>query len=142
MRLTGNILDIKNKRDDRNSGIEIEVDRVEYITYKKDGKYNQPFNFVEELATPLVITGDCLARSTTKHLEEGEYDFQVFDKAGDEYVLNESKFLSVLMSYDEEEQQSFLSSVEYSVTVSNEEFKQLKSERSKDQKSKKGKGRK
>lgn len=142
MKLTGNILDIKTKRDSRNAGVELQIDRVQYITHKKDGKYYQPFDFVDELDTPLVITGDCLARSATKHLEEGEYDFQVYDKTGDEYELNENKFLSVLMIYDEEEQQSILSSVEYTVTVSNDEFKQLKSERSKEQKHKKGRGRK
>ncbi|WP_242929203.1 hypothetical protein [Pontibacter vulgaris] len=139
MKLTGNILDIKSKREDKNAGITIETDRIEYITYKKDGKYFQPFNFIDTLNEPVIITGDCLARSTTKHLQEGEYDFQVYDKIGDDYVLNENKFLSVLMVYDEEEQQSFLSSVEYTVTVSNEEFKQLKTERSKNNKNKKGK---
>ncbi len=138
MKLTGNILDIKNKRDSKNAGIEIEIDKVEYVTYKKDGKYFQPFNFMDELEKPIVITGDRLARVATKHLQEGEYDFQVFDKTGEEYVLNENKFLSVLMVYDEEEQQSFLSSVEYTVTVSNDEFKQIKTDRSKDRKNKKG----
>ncbi|WP_155801018.1 hypothetical protein [Pontibacter sp. BAB1700] len=45
MKLTGNILNIKNKRDDRNAGILIEVDKIEYVTYKKDGKYYQPLTW-------------------------------------------------------------------------------------------------
>jgi hypothetical protein len=138
MKLTGNILNVKNKRDDRNAGIAIEVDKIEYITYKKDGKYYQPFNLTVDLETPLVITGDCLARKVDKHLPEGEYDFLVYDKEGDDYVLNESKFLSILMIYDEEEQEHFLSSVEYNVTLPNDEFKVLKEEAHKNRTAKKG----
>lgn len=142
MKLTGNILDVKNKRDDRNAGIALEIDKIEYVTYKKDGKYFQPFDLVEELETPLVITGDRLARKTDKHLQEGEYDFKVYDKEGDDFVLNENKMLSVLLVYEEEEQQNILSSIEYSVTVSNEEFKQLKLASHKERSAKKGIGRK
>ncbi|MFD2247464.1 hypothetical protein [Pontibacter ruber] len=139
MKLTGNILNIKNKRDSKNAGIELLIDRVEYVTHKKDGKYYQPFNLIVDLEEPVVITGDQLARMDTKHLEEGEYDFQVYDKVEDDYVLNENKFLSVLMMYDEEEQQSILSSVEYTVTVSNDEYKDLKAQYNKEKKAKKGK---
>jgi hypothetical protein len=138
MKLTGNLLDIKNKRDSQNAGIALSIDKIEYITHKKDGKYYQPFNHVEQLATPLVITGDCLARIPDKNLQEGEYDFKVYDKAGDDYVLNENKFLSVLLVYDEEEHQHILSSLEYSVTISNEEFKQLKTASHKERTSGKG----
>lgn len=142
MKLTGNILNIKNKRDDRNAGILIEVDKIEYVTYKKDGKYYQPFNLEVELEEPIVITGDQLALKPVKHLQEGEYDFDVYDREGDDYVLNENKFLSVLMMYDEEEQEHFLSSVEYTVTLPNEEFKALKEEQHKLRQSRKGPGKK
>jgi hypothetical protein len=142
MKLTGNILDIKNKRDSKNAGIALQLDKIEYITYKKDGKYFQPFNLEVELDEPLTITGDCLARKADKHLQEGEYDFVVYDKEGDDYVLNENKFLSVLLVYDEEEHHHILSSVEYTVTVPNEEFKQLKEASHKERVAKKGKGRK
>lgn len=142
MKLTGNILNVKNKRDDRQAGIALEVDKIEYITYKKDGKYFQPFNLEVELEEPIIITGDRLARREDKHLPEGEYDFDVYDKEGEEYVLNENKFLSVLLVYDEDEQEHFLSSVEYHETVSNEEFKVLKEEQHKLRHAKKGMGRK
>lgn len=142
MKLTGNILNVKNKRDDRNAGIALELDKIEYITYKKDGKYFQPFDLMVELEDPITITGDCLARKDDKHLQEGEYDFDVYDKEGNDFVLNESKFLSVLLMYDEEAQEHFLSSVEYQVTVSNEEFKVLKEEQHKSRVAQKGKSRK
>ncbi|MDO6388750.1 hypothetical protein Q4E40_01340 [Pontibacter sp. BT731] len=142
MKLTGNILNIKNKRDDRNADVSIEVDKIEYVTYKKDGKYYQPFNVEVELEESLVITGDQLARKSEKHLQEGEYDFDVYDKAEAEYVLNEDKFLSVLLAYDEFEQEHVLSSVEYTVTLSNEEFKVLKEEQHKLRQSRKGTGKK
>ncbi|GAB3812074.1 hypothetical protein [Pontibacter rugosus] len=141
MKLQGNILDIKNTRDSKNLGIEIHLDKIEYITNKKDGRYNQPFDFIDELETPMVITGDCLARINNKHLQDGEYDFQVYDKVGEEYVLNPDKFLSVLITYDFEADITILTSVEYSVTVTNEEFKQIKAERSKEKKQLRGKGR-
>lgn len=142
MKLTGNILNIKNKRDDRNADVSIEVDKIEYVTYKKDGKYFQPFNLEVELDEPLVITGDQLARKPEKHLQEGEYDFDVYDKEDGEYVLNENRFLSVLLAYDEFEQEHVLSSVEYTVTVPNEEFKVLKEEQHKLRHSRKGTGKK
>jgi len=141
MRLAGNILDIKEKRDSRHQDIALYIDRVEYITLRKDGKYFQPFDFVDELDTPLVLTGDCLARITDKNLDEGEYAFQVYDKTDAGYALNENKHLSLSLEYDFDEQQAILSSVYYTVTVSNEEFKQIKRDRSQDMKSKKGKKR-
>ena len=139
MRLTGNIQDIKAKRDSANKGIEIQLDKIEYITHKKDGKYYQPFDFVDELDTPLVITGDCLARISNKQLEEGEYEFQVYDKVGDDYVLNPDKELALTVTYDFDSDLTILTEVYYTVTISNDEFKQLKADRSKD---KKGKGKK
>lgn len=141
MRLTGNIRQIKNTRDSRNSDVAVHIDKVEYITQKKDGKYYQDFDFVDELDTPLVITGDCLALVHAKQVEEGEYEFQVFDQAGDDYELNEHKHLSLTVTYDYDDNVTILTSASYTVTVTNEEFKQMKSERSKARKQKKGKGR-
>ncbi|MFT2008605.1 hypothetical protein ACMA1I_08015 [Pontibacter sp. 13R65] len=139
MRLKGNILDIKTKRDSKNAGIELFVNKIDYVTHKKDGRYFQPFDFEDELETPIVITGDCLARIPNNLLEEGEYEFKVFDKEGDEYVLNENKLLTITLMYDEEEQQTIVSAVTYEVTISNEEFKQLKADRHKEKSGKKGK---
>lgn len=139
MKLTGNLLNVKTKRDDRNADITVVVDKIEYITYKKDGKYYQPFNLEVALNEPLAITGDRLARRPDKHLQEGECDFDVYDVEDGEYVLNEHKFLSVLLVYDEEEQEHFMSSVEYQETVSGEEFKRLKEEQHKLRHGKKGK---
>ena len=139
MRLKGNILDIKFKRETKNQEIELYINKIDYITHKKDGKYFQPFDFEDVPDTPLVITGDCLARIQNNLLDEGEYEFQVYDKEGDEYVLNENKLLTITMMYDEEEQQPILSAVTYEVTLPNEEFKQLKAERHKAKSGKKGK---
>lgn len=138
MRLTGNIRQIKNSRDSRNSDVAVYITTVEYITHKKDGKYFQPFDFVEELDTPLVITGDCLALSNQKHVEEGEYGFDVYDKTGDEYELNENKHLSLTVDYDYDANVTILTSASYTVTVSNEEFKQIKDDRNRARKLKKG----
>ncbi|WP_347159452.1 hypothetical protein [Pontibacter chitinilyticus] len=129
MRLTGNLRDIKEKRENKNQPIEIQVDQIEYLTHKKDGRYYQPFEFVDELDVPFVITGDCLARSNKAHLEEGEFEFDVYDKTGDAYVRNENKALFVTTVYDEAEQVTILSSVTYVVTVSNEAFRQIKTDR-------------
>lgn len=139
MRLKGNIQDIKGKRDSNNKGIEIHLDKIEYITHRKDGKYYQPFDLVVDLDVPLVITGDCLARVSSKQLEEGEYEFQVYDKVGDDYVLNPNKELALTITYDYDADLTILTEVYYTVTVSNEEFKQIKAER---QKARKGKGKK
>jgi hypothetical protein len=137
MRLTGNLQNIKSRRDDANKDITIQVDRVEYITQKKDGKYWQPFDLDIELETPLVITGDCLARTANKHLPEGESEFNVYDKNGDEYELNPDKQLSVTTAYDFDAGLNIVTEVYYTITVSNEEFKKLKEER---HKARRGKG--
>src|SRR5690606_34547736 len=121
MRLKGDIQQIKNKRDDKNSAIELYLDRIEYVTHKKDGRYYQPFELIEELETPLVITGDCLARVTNKHLEEGEYEFQVYDKTEEGYELNPDKELALTITYDFDTDLTILTEVYYTVTVTNEE---------------------
>ena len=139
MKLTGNILDIKQKRDSKHQDVAIEINRIEYVTHKKDGRYYQPFEFVDEPEVPLVITGDCLSRKSNSHKEEDEYEFNVYDKAGDDYVLNENKFLSITTAYDYDDQLMILSSVRYAVTVTNEEFKQIKTDRHKASKGKSGK---
>lgn len=142
MRLKGNIQDIKTSRDTKNKDIEVYIDVIEYITHKKDGRFYQPFDFEDKLETPLVITGDCLARTDNKHLEEGEYEFLVYDNDGEDYVLNENKELTIETAYDFDENLTIVTSVYYTVTVSNEEFKQLKTEKSKAAKAaRKGKGR-
>jgi hypothetical protein len=105
---------------------------VEYITSRKDGHFFQEFDYVDELDTPLLITGDCLARADKKYEEPGEYTFQVFDKVGEDYVLNDRKQLVITMEYIEEEDLTILTSVSYSVTVSNEEFNQIKKEKNKE----------
>ncbi|RDV14487.1 hypothetical protein DXT99_13865 [Pontibacter diazotrophicus] len=142
MRVTGNIRQIKNSRDSRNKDIAVHLNTVEYITHKKDGKYYQAFDFVEELDTPLVITGDCLALIPSKQAEEGEYAFHVFDKVGEEYQLNENKALLLTLDYDYDANVAILTSATYTITVSNEDFKEIKSERNKARKQKQGKGRK
>lgn len=143
MKLIGNILDIKNTRDSRNSEIELHISRVEYVTHKKDGRFYQPFEFEDELDTPLVITGDCLARINNKLLKEGEYEFEVYDKVDEEYTLNPDKQLSLSIEYDFDADVTILSSLYYTVIVSNEEFKEIKAERNKQKKQQqKGRGRK
>lgn len=142
MRLTGNINDIKQKRDSKNEGIAIEIDKIEYITYKKDGKYYQPFDFVQELDTPFIITGDQLAKINTHHLEEGELEFQVYDKVGDAYELNPDKKLAVTIAHDFDINQTLLTFVAYTVIISIEEFKKIKTASSNAKKQQKGKGRK
>jgi hypothetical protein len=132
MTLTGNILDITNKRDNRHQNIELRVDKVEYITSRKDGHFFQDFEYVDTLDSPLVLTGDCLARSDKKYMEPGEYAFQVFDKVGEEYVLNDRKHLEITMEYIEEDGLTILASVSYSVTVSNEEFNRVKKVRNRE----------
>ena len=141
MRLVGNISDIKHKRDNKNEGIQVFVDKIEYITNKKDGKYYQPFDYEVDLETPIVITGDCLSQTGNSQPKEGEYEFNVYDKEGDEYVLNPSKQLSLTIVYDFDTDLTILSSVYYTVEVSNEEFKDLKRQGHKERTSKKGKGR-
>ncbi|WP_439882623.1 hypothetical protein ACSX1A_05520 [Pontibacter sp. MBLB2868] len=142
MRLTGNIQQIKNKRDDNNSEIILQVDQIEYITHKKDGRFYQPFDFVDELDTPIIITGDRLARITGKHLEEGEHEFAVYDKTPEGYELNENKKLHLTTTYDFDTDLTILRFIDYTVTVSNEEFQQIKRDRSEANKAKKSKARK
>jgi hypothetical protein len=141
MRLSGNLQDIKRTRDDANSSIEIQVDQIEYITHKKDGRFFQPFDFLDELDSPIIITGDCLARTDNKHLEEGEHEFQVYDKIEDEYVLNPDKQLFLTTTYDFDADITILTSLDYSVTVSNEEFQQRKRDRANEKKAQKGRKR-
>jgi hypothetical protein len=142
MTLTGNILDITTKRDSRHQDIALQVDKVEYITSRKDGHFFQDFDFVDTLDSPLVLTGDCLARVDNKKEEPGEYEFKVFDKAGEEYVLNDRKHLLITMEYIEEDDLTILTSVSYAVTVSNEEFQQIKRDKNKEKMLKKRKERK
>lgn len=137
MRLSGNLQDIKRNREDANSNIQIQVDKIEYITYKKDGRFYQPFDYMDELDTPLTITGDCLARTDNKHLEEGEHEFLVYDKVGDEYVLNPDKQLHLTTAYDFDADITILTSLEYSVTLPNDEFLELKKARNNEKKGKK-----
>lgn len=127
MKLIGNINQIKNKRDSQQQDVEIHVDQIEYITHKKDGRYYQPFEYIQPLETPLVITGDCLARTDNKHLEEGDHEFKVFDKVGDTYELNPDKYLILNLAHDLDAGEVILTSITYSVTVSNEIFKQVQS---------------
>lgn len=138
MKLVGNILDVKGTRDTRNKDIELHINRFEYITHKKDGRFFQPFEIEIEVETPLVITGDCLSRIDNKHLGEGEYEFNVYDKVGEAYELNPNKQLSIEIAYDYDADVTILSHAEYTVTVSNEEFKQLKADSNKEKKQKKG----
>jgi hypothetical protein len=132
MTLTGNIQEITNKRDSRHQDITLQVDKVEYITSRKDGNFFQDFDYEDVLDTPLLLTGDCLARSDKKYAEPGEIVFQVYDKVGEDYVLNEQKDLVVTMEYIEEDDLTILTSVSYSVRVSNDEFQQIKRDRNKD----------
>ena len=126
MKLVGNISDIKNKRDTKNAGIEVYINKVEYITYKKDGKYFQPFDYEVELDTPLVITGDRLAQTANSQPKDGEYEFSVYEIVDEEYVLNPDKQLSLSMAFVEEAGINVLTSVYYTETVSNEVFQELK----------------
>ncbi|WP_026464253.1 hypothetical protein [Adhaeribacter aquaticus] len=132
MKVTGNITQIKNKRSNQHKDIEIHVDKIEYITQRKDGRYYQPFDLTEELETPLVITGDCLARTEAPNSEEGELEFKVYDKIEEEYVLNPHKQLLLSMVYDFDEDENILTSVIYSVTIDNEEFKNLENKLTKE----------
>ncbi|TPE42976.1 hypothetical protein [Pontibacter mangrovi] len=136
MKLIGNIRDIKHARENKNQDIELHISRVEYITHKKDGRFFQPFDLEVELEEPIIITGDRLARVQNKLLEEGEYEFEVYDKEDEAYVLNPDKQLSLSIEYDFDADITILSSLYYTVTVSNEEFKELKAKAHKDRKKK------
>ncbi|AKQ45140.1 hypothetical protein TH63_05020 [Rufibacter radiotolerans] len=129
MKVVGNIKSITPQRSSKKQAIELHIDRVEYVTSKKDGRYYQDFNYIDDLDTPLVITGDCLALSTDKKLDEDEYEFHVYDKVGEEYVLNKDKYLFLSMAYDFDEDQHILSEVDYTITLPPDEFDQFKKER-------------
>ena len=96
---------------------------------------------MDVLDTPLVLTGDCLVRVSKKE-EPGEYEFKVFDKVQEEYVLNDQKHLVITMEYIEEDDLTIVTSVSYSVRVSNEEFQQIKRDKNKEKMLKKRKERK
>jgi hypothetical protein len=134
MKLVGNILRIKNKRDSQHQDIEIHIDKITYLTQKKDGRFYQSFEFIDELDTPLVLTGDCLARTPNTDFEEEDFTYQVFDKTHDTYTLNPHKELTLTLVYAEEAEQLILSAGTYAVTVLPAEFEQLKRDRSKSNK--------
>ncbi|ALI97765.1 hypothetical protein [Rufibacter tibetensis] len=142
MKVIGNVLDITTTRDSRHKDVEVYLDSIEYLTSKKDGRYYQDFEYLEELETPLVITGDCLARVSGKKPDDGEYEFKVFDKEGEEYVHNPNKQLFLTLEYDFDENLTILSSAYYSVSMPNEEFTKFKTEREKEKSRKNWKGRK
>ncbi|WP_210490634.1 hypothetical protein [Rufibacter aurantiacus] len=142
MKAIGNILNINTQRDSRHKGIEVHLDSIEYLTSKKDGRYYQDFEYLDELETPLVITGDCLARVSGKPSADGEYEFKVYDKVGEEYVLNPDKKLYLTVVYDFDEDLNILSEAYYSVNMPNEEFTQFKMEKEKEKSRKNWKGRK
>ncbi len=142
MRLTGNILQIKNKPDPRNKAIEIQIDAIEYLTSKKDGRYFQEFDYIDLLETPLLLTGDCLAVDTSKKQPEGEFEFKVYDKVGDDYVLNPNKELWLNTVIDPEENIRILIEMNYSERLPKEEFELLKSTREKEKAFKNRKGNK
>ncbi len=133
MRLVGNINQIKQKREDSNREVEIHLDKIEYITHKKDGKYYQPFDYVDELETPLVITGDLLSRVPvpTMHLEEGESEYYVYKQTDEGYAVDENIYLSLLVTYDFDANINILTSAAYMVTIPNDEFQKIKSDRAK-----------
>ena len=51
MKLTGDIKKITTKREYKHQDIELEIDKVEYMTNKKDGHYFQAFDYEVELET-------------------------------------------------------------------------------------------
>jgi hypothetical protein len=142
MKLTGDLNKITTKRNTNNQGIELHLDKIEYLTQKKDGRDFQTFDYEDELEPPLVITGDRLALKHQKPLEEGELEFNVFDKVGEEYVLNENIQLELTVAYNPEEGMTILSSGYYAVTIPPKDFEQLKMEREKEKAFKNRKGRK
>ena len=127
MKLTGDLRKIGTKRDSKFQDISLQIKKVEYLTYKKDGHYFQAFDYEVELEEPVIITGDRLARKNLK-LPEGELHFEVYDKQGGEYVLNENVKLEVELEYDFEEDVLLLTSVYYAVTLAPKDFEFLKKE--------------
>ena len=142
MKLTGDIRKIGFKRDSKFQDIALEIDKVEYLTHKKDGHYFQAFDYEVELENPIRITGDRLAKKNLKPTEEGEIEFQVFDLIDGEYVLNENIQLEVITVYDFDEDLLILSSGYYAVTIPPKEFEALKKELEKVQAYKNRKGNK
>src|SRR6478736_8073709 len=127
MKLTGDLRKIGAKRDRKFQDISLQIKKLEYLTYKKDGHYFQAFDYEVELEEPVLITGDRLARKNLK-LPEGELHFEVYDKQGGEYVLNENVKLEVELEYDFEEDVLLLTSVYYAVTLTPKDFEFLKKE--------------
>ncbi|MFB9862253.1 hypothetical protein [Rufibacter immobilis] len=142
MKVIGNIQDISTKRDSRHKNIEVYIDTVEYLTQRKDGRYYQAFSFEDELETPLVLTGDCLALTNPKKDADGDYVFKVYDLVDGEYVLNPDKTLALDWEYDFDEDLFILNSAYYSVALPNEEYKQLETQKQKEKSMKNWKGRK
>jgi len=142
MKVIGDILRIKNVRSSQHQDIEVHIDEIYYITQKRDGRFFQPFEYVDALDTPLVISGDLLARAPNTDFEEEDFNFYVFDKTDETYTINENKHLNLTLVYVEEVEQTILNTGTYSVTVPNEEFERIKKERSKNKKLNKGKNKK
>lgn len=142
MKLTGDIRKIKTKREDQHADIVLEINRVEYLTHKKDGHYFQAFDYDVDLATPLLLTGDRLARKHAKPGKDGELEFLVYDKTETGYALNENIKLEIEVAYDFEEDLQILSSVYYSVTLPPKEFETLKQELEKEKAFRNRKGKK
>ena len=128
MKLTGDIRKIGTKREDKHQDILLEINRVEYVTHKKDGNYFQAFDLEVELEKPLIISGDCLAKKNLKPTEEGELIFDVYDKTDGEYLLNKNRELEIIVAYDFEEDLLILSSVYYAEILPPKEFEALKKE--------------
>jgi len=142
MKVIGNISQIKNTRNSQLQDIEVYVDQISYITHKKDGRFYQSFEYVDTLDSPLIITGDCLSLAPNPDFEEEDFNFYVFDKTGDVYTMNENKRLILTLVYAEEAEQIILNTGTYTVTVPNEEFEQIRKERSKNKKLYQGKNKK
>ena len=142
MKLIGDIRKIGLKRDNKYQDISLEIDKVEYLTHKKDGRYFQAFDYEVELENPIVITGDRLAKKNLKPTEEGELEFQVYDLTDGEYVLNENVELEIITAYDFDEDLLILSSVYYAVTIPPKEFEAMKNELEKNKAFKNRKGNK
>jgi hypothetical protein len=142
MKLTGDIRKIGTKRDDKFEDISLQINRIEYITHKKDGNYYQAFDLEVELEKPLVITGDRLAKKNLKPSEEGEIIFDIYDKEGDDYVLNKNRELEIIVAYDGDEDLLILSSVYYAEVLPPKEFEALKKEYEKTRAFQNRKGRK
>ena len=142
MKLTGDIRKIGTKREDKHQDISLEINRVEYLTNKKDGNYYQAFDYEVELDEPLIITGDRLARKHPKPGPDGELEFLIYDKVDGEYVLNENLQLEIEVAYDFEEDLLILSSVYYAETLPPKDFEALKKELEKTKAFKNRKGKK